>query len=173
MKEKFLSLLFLLIVSTLAMAQDGGAAESRPFTISSLHTAFGMQADFAGEYRLYPERIELRFTKMNISISEHCPYKGRRLLSGIKFGLATNTVEGRWRIANTAPQFYLEKVMSPGDTHDLGELYFYIPRDDSVDLSKHWLVVQMADTAIDVSEDKRRRGYAFAHSSRDIFIKRK
>jgi hypothetical protein len=55
--------------------------------------------------------------------------------------------------------------MSPGDTHNLGELYFYIPRDDSVDLSKHWLVVQMTDTAIDVPEEKRRKGYAYAHSA--------
>lgn len=169
MKERSLALLILLIAFPCAAAQDGGASEARPFSISSLNTAFAMQGDFEGEYRIYPDRVELRVTKANISISEHCPYKGRRLLSGVKFGLAVNTGDKRWKIAAAAQEYFLEQVMSPGDAHNLGELYFYIPRDDSVDVSKHWLVVEMADTVLDVPEEKRSKGYAYAHSRRDIF----
>ena len=173
MKEKSLALLILLITASFAAAQVGGAPESQPFTISSLNTPFAMQGDFAGEYRIYPDRIELRLTKADISISEHCPYKGRRLFSGIKFGLAVNTDGKRWKIATAAPEYFLDQVMSPGETHNLGELYFYIPRDDSIDLSKHWLVVQMSATAIDFPEEKQRKGHAYAHSCRDIFTRAK
>jgi len=132
-----------------------------------------MQGDFDGEYRIYPDRIELKVTKANISISEHCPYKGRRLLSAVKVGLATGTDAGRWKIVRGSQEFLLEQVMSPGDRHSLGELYFSIPKDASVDLSKHWLVVQMEDIVLDVPEEKRRKGYAFAHSGRDIFTQAK
>jgi hypothetical protein len=164
-------LVFLLAVSPFAAAQDGGAAEARPFSISSLNTPFAMQLHADGEYRVYPDRIELRVTRADIRISEHCPYKGRRLLSALKFGLATHTEDGRWTIADGGQDFFLEQVMSPGDTHGLGELYFHIPKDDSIDLSKHWLVVQMEDTTLDVPEQRRRKGYAFAHSCRDIFTR--
>jgi hypothetical protein len=62
--------------------------------------------------------------------------------------------------------------MRPGDTHSLGELYLYIPIDDSIDLSKHWLVVRMDDTVLDVPEEKWQKGYAYAHSRRDVFTRR-
>jgi len=171
MKVRSLVLLILLIVSPSVIAQSSGAPEAQHFNISSLNTAFAVQGDFVGEYRVYPDRIEVRVTKADISISEHCPYKGRRLLSGIKFGLAVKT-EDRWKIATAAPEVTLERVMNPGDTYnlgELGELYFYIPKDDSLVLSKHWLVVQMADTALDLPDEKRRQGYAYAHSRCDIF----
>jgi hypothetical protein len=157
-----------------AKAQDTAGPEARPFSISSLNTPFAMQGVFEGEYRIYSDRLELKVTKAEISISEHCPYKGRRLLSAVKFGLATSTDDNRWKIANAGPELSLEQVMRPGDMHSLGELYLYIPIDDSIDLSKHWLVVQMADTVLDVpEEEKRQRGYAFAHSCRDIFTRKK
>jgi hypothetical protein len=168
-----LALLVLLVISSLTRAQVAGGADARPFSISSLNTAFAMQGDFDGEYRIYPDRIELRVAKANIRISEHCPYKGRRLLSVVKFGLAKGTDNGRWKIAQGSQEFFLEQVMMPGDMLSLGELYFSIPKDDSVDLSKHWLVVQMEDTALDFPEEKRRKGYAYAHSCRDIFSQTK
>jgi hypothetical protein len=173
MKQGLLALAVLLVISPLAKAQSGGSTEARRFSISSLNTAFAMQGDFEGEYRIYPDRIELKLTKANILISEHCPYKGRRLLSGVRFGLATSTEDKRWKIAEAGQEFFLEQVMSPGDMHSLGELYFYIPKDDSIDLSKYWLVVQMKDTVLDIPEEKRRQGYAFAHSCRDIFTQAK
>lgn len=173
MKKGFLTLLVLIIISPLTKAQDGSGPEARPFSISSLNTGFAMQGDFEGEYRVYPDRIELKVTKANIHVSERCPYKGRRLLSAVKFGLATETDDGRWKIAHEGQEFILEQVMSPGDSQGLGELYFSIPKDDSVELSKHWLVVQIEDTALDVPEEKRRKGYAFSHSGRDIFTQAK
>ncbi len=169
MKSGFLALAVLLIISPFVKAQDADVAQAHPFSISSLNTAFAMQGEFEGEYRIYPDRIELKVTKANIRISEHCPYKGRRLLSAVKFGLATSTEDKRWKIANAGQEFFLEQVMSPGDTHSLSELYFYIPKDDLFDLSKHWLVVQMEDTVLDISEEPRQKGHAYAHSRRDIF----
>jgi hypothetical protein len=76
-------------------------------------------------------------------------------------------------MVDAGQEFFLEQVMSPGDMHSLGELYFDIPKDNSIDLSKHWLVVQMEDTVLDIPEERRRKGYAFAHSCRDIFTQAK
>lgn len=171
MKSGFLALAVLLIISPLVKAQDADLTQSHPFKISSLNTPFAMQGEFEGEYRIYPDLIELRVTKANIRIGEHCPYKGRRLLSAVKFGLATSTEDKRWKIAHAAQEFFLEQVMSPGDSHSLSELYFYLPKDHSIDLSKHWLVVQMEDTVLDVPGEQRLKGHAFAHSCRDIFAK--
>ena len=165
MRKGFLALLVLLVISSLTRAQDAGGSDARPFSISSLNTGFAMQGDFGGEYRVYPDRIELKITKANVRL---CSDKGRMLLSAVKFGLATETDDGRWKIAHGGQELFLEQVISSGE-HSLGELYFSIPKDDSVDLSKHWLVVQMAVTVLDVPEEKRLKGYTYAHSCRDIF----
>ncbi len=171
MKKGLLALVVLLSVSPLAGAQSAFSPEAHPFTISSLNTPFATQGEFEGEYRVYPERVELRVTKANVYLSEHCPYKGLRLLSAVKFGLAAGTDGNRWKTVGAGKEFLMEQVMSPGDTYSLGELYFDIPRDSSIDLSKHWLVVQMEEFALELPEERQRKrpGYAFAHSRRDIF----
>jgi len=171
MNHKFRALAVLLLVSSMAKAQDAAAPEAHPFNISSLKTPFAMQGVFEGEYRIYPDRIELKVSKANIRISEHCPYKGRRLLSAVKFGLAVSIGEKRWKMAQAGQETFLEQVMRPGDRYDLGATYFHIPIDNSVDLSKHWLIVQMEDNVLDVPEEKRGKGYAYAHSCRDIFTR--
>lgn len=151
-----------------------------PLHISSFNTPFAMQGDFEGEYRVYPGRIEVRLTKTDIRISEHCPYKGRRLLSAIALSLATSTDDtevNKWKIVYPGQSHPLNRVMSAGDTASLGELYFTIPFDKATDLSKYWMVIKMTDTSLDVSLDapkeERMMGYAFAHSCRDIFSKPK
>lgn len=162
-------LMILLAASLSTKAQDTNVPEARPFHISSLDTAFAMQGDFTGEYRIYPDWIDVKVTEASILISQHCPYQGRRLLSGMKFGLATNTDGKAWKIAHAAPAFVLEQVMRPGDVHFLDELYFRIPIERSMDFSRHWLVVQMADVALDVGGENPPKGHAYAHSCKDIF----
>lgn len=169
MNTKMLALVVLLAFPLTARAQDAGVPEARAFHISSLNTPFAMQGEFKGEYRVHPGWIEVRVTQADIRISEHCPYKGRRMLSALKFALATSTDNNRWKVARAGQEFILGRVLRPGDTHSLAEIYFHIPIDDSVDLSKHWLVVEMEDNVLDVPEERRRKGYAFAHSCRDIF----
>ena len=169
MRRKMLASVLLLITCALAQAQDAGVSEATPFSISSLNSPFAVQGDFKGEYRIFPDRIELRITTADIRIGEHCPYKGRRLLTVMKFGLATNNGGTRWKVARVGQGFPLEYVMGPGDMRSLGEIYFSIPIDDSVDVSKHWVVVQVEEIALDVPEEKLQKGYAFAHSCRDIF----
>jgi hypothetical protein len=169
MKLLFSALMILLAASISTKGQDANVPEARPFHISSLNTAFAMQGDFKGEYRIYPDWIEVKVTKTNIRVSHHCPYKGRRLLSAMKFGLATNTDGKGWKIDHAAPAFVLEQVMRPGDVHSLDELYFHIPIERSMDFSQHWLVVQMEEVALDVAEEKQPKGHAYAHSCKDIF----
>jgi hypothetical protein len=151
-----------------AQEEDAGAAKVGSFHISSLNSAFAMQGDFEGEYRIHPDRIELKLTKSDVRLSEHRPYKGRRLLSALKFGLATKTEDDNWKIALPWQAVSLERVMSPGDEHSLGELHFNIPIDASTDLSRHWLVAQMDELILDVPE-RRMIGRSYARSCQDIF----
>lgn len=167
------TLMILLAVSSVVNAQNVDEAKASPIHISSLNTPFAMQGDFEGWYRAYPNRIEVKLTKTDIRISEHCPYKGRRLLSAITISLATSLDGKRWKIAYPGQAYFLERVMSPGDVANLGEIYFNIPIDESIDLSKYWLVVQMNDTALDVPKTERVVGHAYAHSLRDVFSRPK
>ena len=98
MKLTLLALTILLTVSTLARAQGPVLQTEQHFKISSLKTPFAMQADFEGEYVVFSDRIQVKLTKADIRVSENCPYKGRRLLSALRFGLATNTENNSWKI---------------------------------------------------------------------------
>jgi hypothetical protein len=169
MRAVISALLVSLVLISLSTPLHVARAADSHFNISSFGTPFAMQGDFEGEYVVFPNRIEIRVTKANIRISEHCPYKGRRLLSGVSFGLATTTEGKKWKIGYRGSEYLLEQIMRPGDVVSLGELYFSIPFDGTIDLSKHWLVIQMNDTALDVPKEEPVAGFAFAHSSRDIF----
>ena len=162
-------LMVFLIVAAFSTTQNAQTSDGIPFTVSSLNTPFAMQGYFEGEYRVHPGLIEIRVKRADIRISENCPYKGRRLLSAVSFGLATNLDGKKWKIAYRGQEHFLELIMSAGGTAQLGELNLNIPIDPTIDLSKHWFVVQMNDTALDVPKEERVAGYAFAHSSRDIF----
>lgn len=171
MKTRFLVSAFLLLLFTIpAAARQGGEPGAHRFRFSSYNTPFGVQGDFEGEYRLYPGWVEVVIERANVRVSEHCPYQGRRLLSTLRFGLAARAGERGWKIAREGQEFALQQVLRPGDETPLGELYFHIRVDDSVDLSQHWLVAQIEDVALDLRPtDPDRLGYAFAHSPRDLF----
>jgi len=172
MKTAFLALIILLMVSPLAMAQPSDS-EAQSFVITSHNSTFGVQGVFEGEYRVFTNRIQINLKRAEIRISETCPYKGRRLVSSVKFGLAVSTADNRWKIARASGNEYRpRRIMLPGDTYDLGTLYFEIPVDETIDLLKHWLVIQMEDNALD-ADDEEQEGYAFAHTSRDIFVPKK
>lgn len=173
MRLIFPALAILLTISPLAEAQGLSQSESRPFSISSLNTAFALQGNFEGEYRVYSDHIELKVTTATILFRRDSPYKGRSLLSSLRLGLATRIDGNRWKPANMGQEVSLEQMMRPGAVYSLGELHLYIPIDDSVDLSKHWLVAQMEDIVLDAPGEEGLKGYSFAHSSRDIFTQKR
>ena len=153
-------------------AQASGEPKAVPLHVSSLKSPFAMQGDFEGEFRVYDEGVEVRLTRGLVRISDHCPYKGRRTFSAIHFALATTNEEGRWKLASHSQKLWVERVMVPNDEYELGPIYFWVPKEAEVDLSKHWLVVQLDDDVLDVPEKERRKGAAFAHSRRDVFVSR-
>jgi hypothetical protein len=168
---KFLiSLIAVAFLATPAQLAPGNAPDARPFRISSIGTAFGVQALVDGDYVIEGDRLRLRISKAEIRVSEHCPYKGRRQLSQLRIGLGTR-VEGRsWKIDQKGQSFLLSNVMSPGDKFEFSDVYLDIPLDPSIDLSTHWLVLQIEEIALDLPSDKGdRKGYAFAHSACDVF----
>lgn len=152
-------------------AQAAGEPEAVPLRISSLNSPFAMQGDFEGEFRVYDEGVEVRLARGLVRISDHCPYKGRRVFGALTFALATATEKG-WKMVSASPKFWVERVMLPNDEYQLGPISFWIPKEADVDLSKHWLVVRMDDIALDVAGKEPRDGYAYAQSCRDIFVRR-
>lgn len=167
---KFLiTLIAVAFLATPARVAPGAAPEARPFRISSIGTAFGVQAQVDGEYTIEANRIRLRIAKAEILVSQHCPYKGRRQLSELRIGLGTR-VEGRsWKIDQKGQSFLLSNVMAPGDKFEFNEVFLDIPLDPTVDLSTHWLVLQIEEIALDIPDQGDRKGYAFAHSACDVF----
>lgn len=169
--KAFVSICILLLVftSTFSLTPVAQQLKGIPFHITSLNSSFGVQGDFEGEYRLNPTGVELRLTKADIYISEHCPYKGSRFISAIKFGLGTSRGARSWKILTASQEKPLELIMYPGDVYHLGELYAYIPKDELSNIAENWLVVSIEDTAVDLPDRKPQKGYSFAHSCRDIF----
>jgi hypothetical protein len=169
MKAKSIALTTLLLCCFVVHAKQTDEPRIYPFFISNVNTGFATQGDFEGEYQVYPDRVALHFTKAVITISENCPYKGRRLLTSLKFGFATPTEDNRWKPVNLIGT-PLYRIMVPRDTYDLGELYFSLPFDASMDLSSHWLVAQIGETSLDSTETPN-DGYSIARSRRDIFAR--
>jgi hypothetical protein len=165
------ALLFLCTAAGVCEAQTAGEPKAVPFRISSLGSAFAMQGDFEGEFRVYEEGIEVRLTDGLVRISPHCPYKGRRVFGSIKFALSAAADKG-WKMVSASQKFWVERVMLPNDEYQLGPISFWIPKEAGADLSRHWMVVQMDDIALDIPGDEERNGYAFAQSYRDIFVSR-
>lgn len=161
---------FLLLGTSAAFAQSVDEPEVKPFHFSSRDSAFGLQADFEGTYRVYDSSIEVHVTKATLYVSEHCPYQGRRQVNYIKFGLWN--AEGPKRLENSSTPLYVSIVMSPRDEHTLTDLRFSLPKESTLDLEKRWFVVEMQEDALDLpSRDDGKRGFSYVHSCPDIFAR--
>ena len=162
-----LTVLLLGMSATYAQSADGPVA--RPFHISSLGSADGVQGEFEGTYRVYDSSIEVYVSKATLSVSEHCPYQGRRRINYIKFGL-WNEEASKWKVENSATPLYLYAIMSPREEQLLSDLRFSLPKESTLDLARRWLVVEIQEDALDFPIEDRKRGYSFVHSCPDIFI---
>jgi hypothetical protein len=161
----------LLLGTSAARAQSANEAEARPFHISSRGSAYGVQGEFEGTYRVRDSSIEIHVTKGTLYVSEHCPYQGRRRINHIKFGL-WNKDAAKWRVENAAPPLHLYVDLSPKEEHPLSDLHFSLPKGSTLDLTKRWLVVEIQEDALDVPVEEGKKGYAFVHSCTDIFVRR-
>ena len=161
---------FLVLGIPAVHAQSSVEAGDTPFHISSRGSAFGVQGEFEGTYRITDSSVEVYVRKGSLYVSEHCPYQGRRRINYIKFGL-WNQDAARWRIQNSASPLYLYLEMSPRDEHLLSDLHFTLPKESGTDLAKRWLVVEIQEDALDAPADENTKGYALVHSCKDIFIK--
>lgn len=160
----------LLLSMSVAGARSTDDPEAKPFHISSRGTAYGVQGEFEGTYRVRDSSIEVHVRKGTLYVSEHCPYRGRRRINYIKFGL-WNEEATKWRVENSAPPSYLHVVMSPGEEHLLSDLHFSLPKEGGLDLAKRWLVVEIQEDALDAPIEDGKKGYAFVHSCTDMFAK--
>jgi hypothetical protein len=170
MKLLIITLAAMLLLCPLApKAEASLEPQAVPFHFSSYGTPFAMQGDFEGEYRVYPESVEVSLTKAVIRISEHCPYKGRRQFDAIRFMLGTVLPDGKHHIAFKSNKLVIGRIMMSGDVYDLGAVHFSIPKEETTELAKHWFVVQMDDLTLDNPKGFPVEGYAFAQSCTDIF----
>jgi hypothetical protein len=159
-----------LLLSQPSVTSARGALRQNSFKVSSLGTAFGVQVEVEGTYTVNEHYVELSVDRAFIYVSEHCPYKGRRFVNTLVIGLATNNPSGRWEMENSSLPLSVERVLSPREEYSLAGLHFQIPRNAGTDLSQRWLVVVTEETAPDLPANERdEKGYAFAHSRRNIF----
>jgi len=172
MKHKFaLPIAFFLLGASMTYAQSGGDPGSKAFHFSSRGTAFGVQGEFEGTYLIHDDSIEVSVTKATIYVSENCPYQGRRSVNELRFGLATETSsDGRWKIESAGQSLTLGLVMSPKEEYALFNLYFLIPKEASIDLTKDWFVVEIQTDPLDIPQEKNKRGYVYAFSCKDMFL---
>lgn len=153
-----------------AHAQEG---VPQPFHFSSRGTGFGVQGEYEGTYVLRGDAVEVSVSKATIYVSENCPYQGRRLVTRLKIGLGvTFGPKGEWKIESSGEPVYIEQVMSPKDEFPLFNLFFSIPipKGENTDLAKRWLVAEIETDAMDVAPEKRRKGYVYAHSCKELFL---
>jgi hypothetical protein len=161
----------LLLSTSAAYAQSTGQLEEQAFHISSRGSAYGVQGEFEGTYRITDSSVEVYVSKGMLYVSEHCPYQGRRRINHIKFGL-WNDDAAKWKVENSAPPLYLYVIMSPREEHAMSDLHFSLPKESVLDLVKRRLVVEIQEDALDAEPlDMGKKGYAFVHSCTDIFVK--
>lgn len=148
----------------------GAVRQSAPFSISSRGTAFGVQVGVVGTYTVNETHVEVSVERVLIYVSEHCPYQGRRFINTLTVGLAKKSPRGGWEMENRGLPVFVEQVLSPREEHRLAGLHFRIPRGAHADLSERWLVVETEEVSLDAPDEERGvKGYAFAHSRRDLF----
>src|SRR5215831_7805156 len=111
------------LVLGVAAAQAQSPGEDKPFHISSRGSAYGVQGEFEGAYRITDSSVEVYVSKGLLYVSEHCPYQGRRRINYIKFGL-WNQDASKWRVENSAAPLYLYVDMIPKQEHLLSDLHF-------------------------------------------------
>jgi hypothetical protein len=159
----------LLCVALPAAAQTEDSA-GKPFHISSRGSGFGVQIELEGTYHVNDASIEIDVRKATLYVSEHCPYQGPRNINFIKLGLGYKLDDaGRWDSRQRSLPLYLSLTMRPAEEYTLYELHFSLPREQTTDLAKHWLVVEIQTEAVEAPEKKTRLGYVFAHSCPCIF----
>lgn len=171
MKLTVITLAALLLLYPFAnKSQASTEPQAVPFHISSFDTPFAMQGDFEGEYRVYPNSIEISLSKAVIRISEHCPYKGRRDFTALGMILATDGPNGKADKRLKSQKHIVGRIMYPGDEYSLGTVNFSIPKEETTDLSKHWLVIYMDELVLDhPKKQEPMQGFSLAISCRDIF----
>lgn len=76
---------FLLLGMSATYSQSADRPKAIPFHISSRGSADGVQGEFEGTYRVYESSIEVYVSKATLSVSDNCPYQGRRRINYIKF----------------------------------------------------------------------------------------
>ena len=159
------------LLSQAAFAGARGAVPQRvPFKISSLGSAFAVQVEAEGTYTVNENYVEVNVERVLIYVSDKCPYQGRRFINTLSIGLGAVTPSGRWDTENRSLPIFVERVMSPRDEYRLAGLHFQIPRSEGADLMQRWLIVETEEMAPDLPDGRKDvKGYAFAHSRRNIF----
>jgi Flp pilus assembly protein TadD len=158
------------VTSTPTFQEDSSDSNKAiPFHISSMNDSFfAMVGTFDGNYRVYPDFIEVNVTKATLYLRDSTSYKEREELNSVTFSLGTDRPKG-WDTLNKSQSLPVNKVMKPGDTYTFNSTRFLIPKNGSTDLSKHWLVVEMEVTSLDGEYAGTSPGYTYAHSQEDIF----
>lgn len=140
-----------------------------PFRMTSIGGPFGLQADLEGVYRVYPDVVVVTVKRGRVLASDHCPYKGRRLVRSIELGLAVDPGDCTFKFVGLSEPASVDRVLRPSEEVELGAATFRIPVGAPFDLTKCWMVAQLEDATLDAPMQPGTIGLAYVHGDRDMF----
>ncbi|MCX6951854.1 MAG: hypothetical protein NTV51_06770 [Verrucomicrobia bacterium] len=146
-------------------------AQPMPLTIvTNPQDGFSVAGHFAGTYQVHPGYIEVALTAASVQLLGTPSHQRGRVITDVRIGLAEPTEGGKWKPSSLVTLATPEQVMKVGDAQPLSPAPVRIPVAATLDLSKRWLVVEIASTYLDPADaNKTKSGTCYAHSKFNLF----
>lgn len=151
---------------------EPGISSSGAFTASSMNSScFAIVGIHQAQFKVHQDSVEVWLKRADLYYRNVSTNTGARQIESIKVGLATLTGQDcRWSIGLKSESVPVNVVMRPEERQVLRDLHFTIPKSQTMDLSQHWLVFELLETHPESSD--QRPGTTYAHSSKDVFVRR-
>jgi len=121
---------------------------------------FSTVGQFEGTYQVQPGYIELNFARADIQLLGSANNLRPRLVTELKIALAKTAPKNAWDAGEKYPFASVNKLLQVGERLQLAPASVRIPINDSIDLSRQWLVVQITEVRTDTPNSAKPSGQA-------------
>ncbi|HEX8550744.1 MAG TPA: hypothetical protein VF681_04240 [Abditibacteriaceae bacterium] len=139
-----------------------------PFHANNWDSAFGVQHNVVGSYRVFPDRLEVHITTISLRLNKKLKLAVPRYLHNFYMGVAVPLDGARWKIARPSEAVALGFTLSQGDEAIRENIDFTIPLDGTISGSKSWLVCTAVESLSTDSSSKASVGYSHSHSNTNL-----
>ena len=166
-------------VAPTARAQDVPAAPApeapqalkdgeQALVLSTLGGTWTVQGEFKGRMSLGAQSLALSFDKARLVVRDKAPAGTRRQIVSVTPVLATSTAEAPFTIARRGKALAVNREVSLEQPCEVEAFTSEIVLDNTIDLSKHWLVLEIQMTR-PAPDDKAGPSFVFINSDKNIF----